>query len=392
MSKHKAKRVSNYELFFDLAVVLAISQLTSAFHVQHIGFSEMLSFFAACIIMLNIWNNEAFYYNKYGDSRRIDIYSVIVLMLWVGNLALSFNFDVAYLRNHYSNVLVFNSMLILCYGTIALQYYLKGRKLGFNQDIKTSIGLLIAYMLLLLPVATGIISYSNWVVVLYFLPLILPLILHLSFFKRTAREIFWQPINFPHALERNQLLTIVTFGESVIATIKTYPLMTAPLEGALLFFGMAGLFMFYIIQTFINIDHHQHTSIYGLFYSHAIIIVSLLFFTVGLEFMADHHHHNLGITFFIISVIAFYIGVLFTSVYNQEIYRVNKTILSKYAGFLAVGSLAFYFFRNNLILVGVSLIIMNYLIMRSGMAYRRQQRERNQVPHPDPNQNLRDFS
>ena len=39
-----AERVSNYELFFDLAFVLGISQLTSSIHLSHVGVQEIFSF------------------------------------------------------------------------------------------------------------------------------------------------------------------------------------------------------------------------------------------------------------------------------------------------------------------------------------------------------------
>ncbi|EHJ52739.1 low temperature requirement protein A [Streptococcus macacae] len=389
MSKHKAKRVSNYELFFDLAVVLAIGQLTSAIHVAHVGINEIISFLAGCVIILNIWNNEAFYYNKYGDSRRADIYSVIVLMLWVGNLALAFNFDISYLRENPANVQIFNTMLILCYGTIAVQYYLKGRALGFTPDIKTNMVLQIIYLIPLIPVATGLWNYSYFVIIFYFVPLFLPQLLRLPFINNYHGRTY---INFPHAVERNQLLTILTFGESVIGIIRTYPLTEYHIEGIVFFLGMATLFIFYMTQTFININHHQKASVTRLFYSHALIIIGLLFFTVGLEFLADHHHHDLGALFFIGSVFTFYIGVLSTSAYNQEIYKPNRSILRKYSITLILGILAIYFLRDQLSLMGVCLVIMNYIMMRLGLNFRRQQREKHNVPHPDPRKNLRDFS
>lgn len=341
MSKHKAKRVSNYELFFDLAVVLAIGQLTSAIHVEHVGLQQIFGFLAGIVIILNIWNNEAFYYNKYGDSRRADIYSVIILMLWIGNLALAFNFDVAFLRENYSNVLVFNSMLILSYLTIGVQYYLKGRRLGFTPDIKLNIVLMSLYALTLVPIATGLIRYNDWVLTLYFLPMIMPIIQRFVFKDKVIDGSNIQEINFPHALERNQLLTILTFGESVIGTIRTYPLLTHPIDGMLFFLGLGTLFIFYMTQTFINIDHHQKTRVFGLFYSHAVIIISLLFFTVGLEFLADHHHHDLGVIFFIGAILAFYIGILSTCIYNKELYRLNRTILAQYAITLLIGAVLF---------------------------------------------------
>lgn len=135
----RAKRVSNYELFFDLAVVLAISKLTSAFHIEHISWLEVWSFILGNIILLSVWMNEVFYYNKYGDSRRADIYTVVTLMFVLGNMALNFNFDSSLLPQRAANDFRFNLLLIIAYAIIALQYFLKGRKLGFSKDIKTAI-------------------------------------------------------------------------------------------------------------------------------------------------------------------------------------------------------------------------------------------------------------
>ncbi len=73
MSKIVSKRVSNYELFFDLSFVLAISQMTSAVHIEPLNWQQIVAFITINIVMISIWNNEAYYYNKYGDSRMIDI-------------------------------------------------------------------------------------------------------------------------------------------------------------------------------------------------------------------------------------------------------------------------------------------------------------------------------
>lgn len=394
MSTHKSKRVSNYELFFDLAVVLAIGQLTSAIHIASIGFNEVFSFLSGAVIILSIWNNEAFYYNKYGDSRRDDIYTIIALMLWIGNLALSFNFDINFLRENPSNLIIFNTMLILSYATIALQYYLKGRQLGFSQHIKFRIILQFIYLLPLVPLATGLVPapYNNYVLLVVFIPFLMPIFFKIPPLSGWYRKSIENDYNFPHALERNHLLTILTFGESVIGIIRTYPLSQSLLEGLVIFLGMAFLFIFYMGQTFGNIDHHHEGSITRLFYAHALIIISLLFFTVGLEFLADHHHHEVGASFFIISIMLFYIGVLSTSIYNQEIYQLNKTIISQYILTLSLGSCAFYIFRESIFLMGLSLSIMNYTMSHLNLRFRRKQREHHNVPHPDPRKNLRDFS
>ncbi|WP_398587342.1 low temperature requirement protein A [Streptococcus suis] len=38
-------------------------------------------------------------------------------------------------------------------------------------------------------------------------------------------------MNFPHIVERCQLITIITFGEMVIAILKNYPIQTHLLTG-----------------------------------------------------------------------------------------------------------------------------------------------------------------
>ena len=127
--------------------------MTSAIHIEPLNCEQILAFITINIVMISIWSNEAYYYNKYGDSRIRYIYSVIILMLWVGNLALNINFNLEVLANNQLTVISFNSFLILAYLTIALQYYLKGRKLGFNRVMKFHIRLL-AY-LFYLPSATS---------------------------------------------------------------------------------------------------------------------------------------------------------------------------------------------------------------------------------------------
>lgn len=384
MSKIVPKRVSNFELFFDLSFVLAISQLTSAIHIEPLNWQQILTFITTNLVMISIWSNEAYYYNKYGDSRMIDVYSVIFLMLWVGNLALNISFDLDVLTHDKLPVISFNTFLILAYLTIALQYYLKGRKLGFNRVMKFHITFLLIYSIALLPLATTLIPFSLSVLPVYYLPLILPL-----FFRK---ELFTDRFNFAHFLERKQLLTILTFGESVVAIIRTYPLTHYPLEGIVFFLGLGFLFVFYIIQTFINVNHQQNASPLLLHYAHLIIILSLMFLTLGLQFIANKTHHELGIYFFIFSILAFFIGTLATSWYNHDFYQIDIKLIGQYSLILFIACCAFYLLRHNLALLGLALVIATFLMQQVGMRYRRLMREKYNIVHPDSKQNKRDFS
>lgn len=221
---------------------MAIGQLTSAIHLNHIGLQEVLAFITTNIIIFNIWHNEVLYFNKYGDSRLQDIYTIIALMFIVGNISLNFSLNI---KGYYAGnpqLMLFNFLLMLAYAFIALQYFLKGKKLGFSHNIKLSILSQLSYSLPLAGLALGLLPLNIWTALIYLLPNLLP-IFSRKFYNH-------QLVNFPHIVERLHLVTLLIFGESVIAIIKTYPLKDQPLTGFMLFFGMATLFVFYMGQTF----------------------------------------------------------------------------------------------------------------------------------------------
>lgn len=380
----RAKRVSNYELFFDLALVLAIGQLTSAIHLDKVGWWEIFVFITTNLTMLNIWNNEVHYYNKYGDSRRIDIYTVIPLMFIMGNLALNLDLDFTHLSSHPEIVRIFNTLLSAAYAIIALQYYLKGKKFKFTKDHKVSIAANLFFALSTVPFILGLLPVNYWSFLIFFLP---------SFYPLLSRKLFPDsPMNFPHAVERAQLVTILTFGEAVIAIITTYPLTTNLYQGALLFWGMALMFMFYMTQTFLAVNHHRKGSGALLFYSHVPIFIGINFFTVGLEFLADHHHAQTGFYMFITGVFLFFLGTLVTTYYNQKLYRFTVKEYSVFALILLAMAGAFYLLATNILLLSTVLIIGAWIMSRYYMYTRRRFRERHNIPHPDSSQNPKDFA
>lgn len=379
-----AKRVSNYELFFDLAFVLGISQLTSSIHLSHVGVQEIFSFIISNIILLNLWMTEVFYYNKYGDSRRIDIFSVIALMFVVGNLALTFDMNMAHLYAGHPTVVIFNWLLILAYAIIALQYFLKGRVLGFNRDRRFSIVACAIYGISLLPFALGLLGANIWTVLIYLIPNIFPVL--------TRRYHDSSRINFPHAVERAQLVTILTLGETAIAIISTYPLTESLYQGALLFAGMSFMFISYMTQTFLAIDHHRQAAGSLLFYAHIPIFIGINIFTVGIEFLADSHHANLGFALFLFGFLSFYAGVVTTTHYNQSIYQLHLKTYLKIGLLLGIGAFIMSLVRHHILLLSLVLCATTWAYNRYYLTVRRRKREYHNIPHPDPRKNLRDFS
>lgn len=343
-----AKRVSNYELFYDLVFVLAISSMSTLLHVDQIGLKEIFDYITANVIIMTIWLNETTYLNKYGERDLLDIFTIIPSMYIVGNLSLNFN------TNYAETALPFNSFLTLAYIIIFLQYFLRGREIGYTEDLKVSLKRNAVYIaifgLTTLAVLFKLGKPGVWLNVIFYLPLAL------SYFFRGPRS--HQLINFPHLVERCQLITIITFGEMVINIIQHYPYTSQALNGFLLFFGMANLFIFYISQTYLNLDHHRHSQGIALVSAHMAIVLGLNFFTMSIEFLVDDHA-KVAIFLMMGGLFLFYLGNLLTSRYNQRRVQVQKRDYFLYGLLIFAGLGLLYLTRDHLTLLFLSLNLLS---------------------------------
>lgn len=84
-------------------------------------------------------------------------------------------------------------------------------------------------------------------------------------------------------LERMQLITILTVGELVIAIIKMYPLSEHFLLSIVTFVMVGFLFVFYVYQTAIRMNHHQEVAAAPLVYLHIAILIAINIITAGVE-------------------------------------------------------------------------------------------------------------
>ena len=62
-----SKRVSNYELFYDLIFVLAMSRMTSYLHTGHFHLGYLAAFIVSNSLVMSIWTYQTIYLNKYGE-------------------------------------------------------------------------------------------------------------------------------------------------------------------------------------------------------------------------------------------------------------------------------------------------------------------------------------
>lgn len=118
-------------------------------------------------------------------------------MFIVGNISLNFSLNI---KGYYAGnpqLMLFNFLLMLAYAFIALQYFLKGKKLGFSHNIKLSILSQLSYSLPLAGLALGLLPLNIWTALIYLLPNLLP-----TFSRKFYNH---QLVNFPHIVERLHL-------------------------------------------------------------------------------------------------------------------------------------------------------------------------------------------
>ena len=263
-----AKRVSNYELFYDLVFVMATSSMGGRFH--HVGEhapSGALDNIECVVVKISFWRlwfTQNIYMNKYSRRDRNDIYSLILSMLVIGNLSINLhaewrttilNFNGLSLPTYF----VFNGLLILAYAIILLQYWLHGRRYKVcTPDMAMQMRLIvfvIVILLLTLPLI-AVLPVEMWVYV-YGLAYLLIVGVHLWIERYNNLD----AMNFPHLVERMQLITILTFGEAVISVIRTFPLSQNVWLALVTFACLGAAFINYVSQTAISLEHNQKGSV-----------------------------------------------------------------------------------------------------------------------------------
>ena len=262
----KVKKVSNYELFFDLVFVLATSQLVSILHstpAHIVSLQEILAFFVATISVWSVWLMETSYLNRYSRRDTNDIYTIIAAALVIGNMVTLFTANWRLGIVNFNGIAIpvyiyYNLLMIVVLGIIIMQYLLHIRKYQqCTNDMVIQIkGIFIAILIVI--VSMVIISFTpvEYINYIYFFSY-LSLLIYPTFM---TKKMNYSYMNFPHLVERMQLITILTVGELVIAVIKTYPLAEHFLLSVSTFVMVGFLLVSYISQSVIGIEHHQERA------------------------------------------------------------------------------------------------------------------------------------
>ena len=179
--------------------------------------------------------------------------------------------------------------------------------------------------------------------------------------------------SFPHLVERMQLITILTVGELVIAIIKTYPLSEQFLLSILTFVMVGFLFVSYVYQTAIRMNHHQEVAAAPLVYLHIAILIAINIITAGVEMYYEGQLLNIGVSMILIGITVFYLCLYGTTRYNKDEVQLTKGIIKAYIlVYLICTTLAIIFNRNTEIFY-LALAIQSVLMVYISVDYRREE-------------------
>ena len=274
-----ARGVSNIELFYDLIFVYCISVLTSTMHHVHGDFFDLnqwLEFTFSYLVVLQVWFFTTFLMNRYGDHSAGDNICLFVNMFLLYFLANGIG------AGWENSVFTFNAAWALVLANLIVHWLLKlFRYNNLDADDKTIMlqtAIVLAIELVMVVVAIFLpLEASGW---LSWIALIFggAVFFHSKAYNR-------KPARFAHLVERCSLLTIIAFGETIVA-IATYMSNIANIWYPILIFALVvGLFLIYIFERDHMTDHNKNTNgmVYLTITGWIILIIGNI--TIGLEYM-----------------------------------------------------------------------------------------------------------
>ena len=374
----KVKKVSNYELFFDLVFILATSQLVGILHStpEHIvNLQGILAFFVATISVWSVWLMENSYLNRYSRRDTNDIYTIIAAALVIGNMVTLFTANWRLGIVNFNGIAIpvyiyYNLQMIVVLGIIILQYLLHIRKYQqCTNDMVIQIkGIFIAILIVIVSmviISFTPVEYINYIYLISYLAfLIYPTFM--------TKKMKYRYMNFPHLVERMQLITILTVGELVIAVIKTYPLAEHFLLSVSTFVMVGFLFVSYISQTVIGIEHHQERAGGPLVYLHIGILIAINIITAGVEMYYDGQLLEMGSSMVLVGITLFYMCLFGTSRYNKEGLKMTKQVAMSYFVVYLIGAILAVLFKNNTLLFFGILAIQSVSMTQVAIHFRKE--------------------
>lgn len=370
------KPVELIELFYDLIFVYAISQLTGIISEPVGGIIppyNLFAYFITCFVILQAWLYFTNYVNRYCRWEWYDYVLTFVNMtavIYMSNTILG-DWSVMYFTYDIS-------MLIILL-TVVLLYSVHTREeKSFDGAAGNSIKiLLIVCGIYGISILASLFGFKEYVLPINVVAIITGAFLPFFIRGKFSKNI----INFPHLVERFELLTIITFGEAVVGITHFFDTTNFNLIPILVFFIILMMFASYVVQIHRLMEHRRVERALRLMFSHYFVIISINLVTVAFELtQAGNVNHYLTGAMMIISLLVFYISILVNKEYYKEGISLTKNDMLAMGVVFLTGSAIILIFIGNFyaFLIG-SLIITfgNFAVLY--MKYKRHEKKINML-------------
>ena len=342
--KVKEKKVELIELFYDLIYVYAISKMTLLIEEPIDGSVDPTRFFyyiVFSIIIIQSWLQMTNYVNRYGTWRWYEYIMTATNMLAVVYLSVTITGE----WTQYT-AFTFNLSMIVMTLSVAILYAVQVHIDKQDPDAARSsfwiMGIVTAMYAFSLSITFS--DYYDLALFTDILAVILGGILPFIFRKSYDPAI----ISFPHLTERLELLTIITFGESIVGMTGFFDTESASLVPVIIFAFVLLMFGNYVVQVHYIMNHHQIDDGKVLIYCHYFIILSVNIMTVALlYFESTEADHLLTALMLIFSQILFYMALEATSYYSLPEFRFEWTDLVKSMVMVGIGSVIILVFLSS---------------------------------------------
>lgn len=313
MAEQLSKRVTLIEAFYDLVFVYMISRATALIHQLTDGVvkpTTFLIFTFVVIVFINSWMVQTVFTNRYGSSSWSDMFYAFVDMAIVLYMSNSFSGSLTY------DLHPFFIAAGLLSATLLAQYL--GVRLKTAARIDQQIATVFIYILL---IRTCTLLIAGFIPEPIGIPLALVGIISSwiapSFTGKYTKH---HPIIFSHLVERLSLLTIIMFGETIVAIAGYFTKQTLSIGSVMVFAVVVALFFTYIAE-FDHLINNQRRGETGnlLIYLHYPIIFGLSLITVALNFVGElDHNFDFPVTMLYLGLFLFYTGISLATRFNRQ--------------------------------------------------------------------------
>ncbi|MHC9532152.1 low temperature requirement protein A [Dellaglioa sp. BT-FLS60] len=373
--KMEKKKVELPELFYDLVFAYAISQATNLLHHFQGSTADIIKAFiifsVVMIVFINTWMIKSVFINRYGTNSITDIILFMIDMAILLYMSNAFEGDIQNWFQPFSIATgLLSVVLVVQYGTVySTAAKSTDKKIAKLMMMIVAVRTILVFISAFLPLNMGIVVFLIGIAVSWVVPALVGSVLQLH------------PLNFPHILERLTLLTIITFGETILSIASYFTVKTFNFYSLLIFIIVGALFMTYITQ----IDHYIEENRSGetgirLIYVHYFILFGLSLVTIALGFINEVQiPEKFAVLCLYFGIGLFYLGLFLTSPYNKKHLRLGKEVIGFFTTTTIVGlliSLQFNHFSDiviatSFITVANSAMYVYYMIKRTNQIGRK---------------------